>query len=349
MKGADATVTVVNPLRQQQWNQSLLGSGLGSIFHTANWARLLAESYGFHPAYLTLTEHGALRGCLPIMEVKSFLTGKRGVCLSFSDNCPALAREDTEFQILFESVLELGRMSGWRYVEFRGEPFLSDQLPARAYAHHEIELLDDEASMHSRLRKGTASSIRKADKEGVTISLSSSREAVREFYRLHCLTRQRHGLPPQPGLFFDNLHRHVIAEGLGFTALAHYQGKAVAGLICLHFGDRAVWKYGASDDAYRHLSANNLVLWHTIKTCAKRGFKSLSLGRTDLDNDGLLTFKNGWGAVRTPLNYYRYDFAKRGFVGGGKSRDLGAVRQVLRLLPVDVLKLLGQISYRHIG
>ena len=348
MTGSTAQVAVVNPLASADWNQTLLGSCQSTIFHSANWARLLAESYGYHPAYFTLSDQGAIRGCLPLMEVKSALTGRRGVCLSFSDCCGALAQGGADFQLLFQSVLELGRMSGWRYVEFRGEPFLAEELPSRAYAHHVIELSSDERLMRSRLRKGTASSIKKAEKDGVQVVIGDSLEGVREFYRLHCLTRRRHGVPPQPERYFDKLHEHVISQGLGFTALARYGESTVAGLVCLHFGDNAVYKYGASDEAFKQLSATNLVLWETMKRCAAQGMHWLSLGRSDLENEGLISFKNGWGAQRTLLKYYRYDFARSAFVGD-RERNLGFFKNVFRRLPVDLLKLIGRLAYRHMG
>jgi len=347
MNGTAPKVAVVNPLNSVDWNKTLLQSGQGTVFHSANWARLLAETYGYQPAYFTLSEQGAFRGCLPLMEVHSPWTGRRGVCLSFSDCCGALVRSPEDFQQLFDSVLELGRISGWRYVEFRGEPFLCRELPARAYAHHLIELGDEEL-MHSRLRKGTASSIKKARKEGVLVQISSSLDGVREFYRLHCLTRRRHGLPPQPVSFFDKLHQHVISQEMGFTALASQGETPVAGLICLHFGTNAVYKYGASDQAFKQLSGTNLVLWETMKNCARLGMRTLSLGRTDLDNEGLLIFKNGWGGEKTELCYYRYDFASNGFVRD-RERDLKIFKNLLRRLPVELLQLIGRLAYRHMG
>ncbi|WP_183362221.1 GNAT family N-acetyltransferase [Geomonas limicola] len=307
------------------------------------------ETYHYHPVYLMLTEQETFCGCLPIMEVDSIFTGKRGVCLSFSDCCGAVAKNKEEFRMLLESVLALGGMSGWRYIQFRGEQYLADQACDEAYAYHELELLSDEAKMHSRLRKGTSSSIRKAEREGVTITISQSLDDILGFYRLHCLTRRRLGLPPQPSSFFEKLHTHVINENLGFTVLARYKQKTVAGLICLNFADQAVWKYGASDDTYKHLSANNLVLWETIKACAARGFRSLSMGRTDLDNDGLISFKNGWGATKTSVGYYRYDFESNGFVSRSKNSRKIQYQKILRYLPVDVLRVIGEFAYKHIG
>lgn len=348
MTGPAAEVAVVNPLNCPEWNEMLLGCGHGTIFHSANWARLLAESYGYHPAYFTLSRQGALAGCLPLMEVNSVLTGRRGVSLSFSDYCGSIVEGPADFQLLFDSILELGRRSGWRHVEFRGEESLAAERPASSYAHHLLELSGDERLMHSRLRESTARNIRKAVKEGVTVEICRSLQGVRDFYRLHCLTRRRHGLPPQPGRFFDKLHEHVISQGLGFTALARKGQTTVAGVICLHFGCSALYKYGASDAAFQHLRANNLVLWEAIKYCAREGFRTFSLGRTDLDNEGLLTFKDGWGGNRSVLNYHRYEFASNGFVCDHE-RNLEVYKNVLKKLPIDVLKMLGKLAYRHIG
>lgn len=341
-------VAVVNPLNVPAWNDTVLTCGNGTIFHSANWAKLITETYGYHPTYFTLSDQGTFIGCLPVMEVNSLLTGRRGVCLSFSDYCGAVVKGSADFMSLFNSILELGRMSDWRYVEFRGEEFLTDQLPSKVYAHHVVELTKDEKVMYSNLRESTARNIRKAAKEGVAVSTCRTLQSVREFYRLHCLTRKRHGLPPQPSRFFEKLYEHVISQGFGFTALARKGQVPVAGVICLHFGRNAIYKYGASDASYQHLRANNLVLWEAIRKCASDGLGSFSLGRTELNNEGLMTFKNGWGANSTILNYYRYDFLTSRFVRDHE-RNMTVYRELLRRLPVNVLKMIGKVLYPHIG
>jgi hypothetical protein len=341
-------VAVVNPLNDPAWNDTILSCDNGTIFHSANWAKLITETYGYHPTYFTISDQGTFRGCLPVMEVNSFLTGRRGVCLSFSDYCGAVVHESADFIPLFNSILELGRMSGWRYVEFRGEKFLADELPSKAYAHHVVELTKDERVMYSNLRESTARNIRKAVKEGVVVSTCGTLQAVHEFYRLHCLTRKRQGVPPQPSRFFEKLHEHVISQGFGFIALARKGQVPVAGVICLHFGRNAIYKYGASDASYQHLRANNLVLWEAMKKCASDGLGYFSLGRSDLNNEGLMTFKNGWGANSEILNYYRYDFLTSCFVRD-QERNMKVYRELLTRLPVTVLKTIGKVLYPHMG
>ena len=342
------TVQLIDPLKDQQLDEWLRRCDHTTIFHSSNWARLVAQSYGYRPWYFALQVSGKVRGCLPVMEVNSAITGRRGVCVTFSDYCATLVKGERDFTLLFESVLEYGRARRWRYAEFRGEPFLSGENPFRVYAHDVIELAGDEKLMLSRLRNSTARNIQKAAKEGVTVDMDGTLQGVLEFYRLHCLTRRRQGLPPQPKGYFVNLHEHLISCNLGFTALARQGGVTVAGLICLHFGSNAIYKYGASDPGKQHLRANNLLFWELIRKCGRDGFAHLSLGRSDLENEGLLNFKNGWGGKRSELHYHKYDFAQNAFVSEEKS-NLEQYRKVLRKLPVALLRALGEIAYRHIG
>ena len=62
--------------------------------------------------------------------------------------------------------------------------------------------------------------VRKAEKDGVTVEVSQSEAAVREFYDLQCQTRKRHGLPPQPLGFFLNIWRHILSQNQGVVVLA---------------------------------------------------------------------------------------------------------------------------------
>lgn len=348
MAVGDLQVTVENPRNNKNWNRMILDFKGSTVFHTANWANLLSESYGYHPSYFTVLQEGRMKACLPVMEIKSFITGKRGVCLCFSDCCDAIANHADEFKLLFKSAIELGCISNWQYLELRGGKYVNNEVPSISYIHDSISLIDNPKLMQSKLRKGTASSIKKAEKEGVTIEMTDTVEAIRSFYRLHCMTRKRHGVPPQPYNFFVKLHEHLLSQGLGFTALAKHDGNVIAGLVCLSFGESAVWKYGASDERFKHLSGNNLLLWETIKLCARKGIRSFSLGRTDLDNAGLLSFKSGWGGERTLLNYYRYDLNKKKFMPHRQAQS-NWTKKMFRALPIEILKVVGQIAYRHIG
>lgn len=61
--------------------------------------------------------------------------------------------------------------------------------------------------------------------------------------------------------------------------LASFKGTIIAGAIYFHFGEKAVYKYGASDVKYQQLRPNNLVMWEAIRLYCQNGYKSFCFGR----------------------------------------------------------------------
>lgn len=171
---------------------------------------------------------------------------------------------------------------------------------------------------------------------------------MREFFRLNCLTRKEHGLPPQPLKFFKKVYEHLISKGLGFIVLASYKGVNIAGAVCFHCGGKGIYKYGASERKYQHLRANNLVMWEAIRLSIRQGCTSFSFGRTEPDNQGLIQFKSGWGAKEETIRYHRYDLKTDTFIHG---RPYGRAfyHKILRKMPVPLSRVAGELLYRHVG
>src|SRR5688572_16462219 len=88
--GEVPTVRIVNPLEDPQWDENIQRFSTATIFHTTAWARVLWETYRFSPNYFTVTNNQRLIAVLPLMEVDSWLTGRRGIGLPFTDECPPL-------------------------------------------------------------------------------------------------------------------------------------------------------------------------------------------------------------------------------------------------------------------
>jgi len=124
---------------------------------------------------------------------------------------------------------------------------------------------------------------------------------------------------------------------------------AIAGAVFLHFGSQAIYKYGASEKENQHLRPNNLIMWEAIRHYCEKGFKTISLGRTELENEGLLQFKRGWGALESILKYHKFDLARNVFVSNSDSRLTGWHNKVFRSYQIPILRLIGSLLYRHIA
>lgn len=340
---------VVNPLEDPSWDANLAACPGATFFHTAVWARVLHCAYGYRPAYFMAGDGSNVRPVLPLMEVDSWLTGRRGVSLPFTDECAPLSGDAGSFRRNYADVLRHAKSRRWKYLEVRGSGNLFDNAPASAsFFGHRLDLQAPEATLFSRFDPSVRRAIRKGENGGLTLEFSRDIEAVRDFHRLMRITRRRHGVPPQPFHFFVCIQRYVLAQKQGWVVLARHKGVPVAGAIYFHFGKTVIYKYGASDEKFQHLRANNVVMWEAIKRHAAEGFATLDFGRTARDNEGLRKFKLSWGASEHTIDYVRQN-PSTGHFAAAKAPGAGLLARLFQILPDPILRLIGVILYKHMA
>jgi hypothetical protein len=339
---------LVNPLEFANWDAQLAHFPTASFFHGTAWPRVVHETYGHEPVYFCRFAGGELKQLLPAMEVSSPWTGRRGICLPFADFCSPLNSSGEDLTALYAFAAQHGRHRNWRYFETRG-CFTQwvDATPSVGFFGHALPLEGGESALFEGLDGAVRRGIRKAEQAGVRVEFSNTADSIRIFYALHCKTRRRHGVPPQPIEFFENIARYVLEPGRGFVAIARRDQQPLAAAVYFHEGHGALYKFGASDHEFQHLRPNNLLMWEAIKHCAAAGFAELHFGRTSLYNDGLRHFKLGFGAVEEPIEYARYDYRRNGFVAA-VDRAEGPLNMVFRCLPQPLLVQAGRLLYRHL-
>ena len=346
---ANLRLQFINPGEHREWHDVLREHGDAGIFHTSVWARVLSMTYGFKPVYITLWEGHQLRFLLPLMDVRPFGAAKRGISLPFSDYCRAFVDTDIANLPLFSILTELGRERGWRYVELRGDGIPQpNTMPSTVFATHTLDLTKSPTEMMETFRHNMRRNIRTAERNKVSIVRSNSMEALSTYYRLHCLTRKRLGVPPQPRRFFNNVFREIILQNLGDIFLAYTDGRPIAGAIFFFFDKEALYKFSGGDITQRDLCPNHLLIWHAIQHYRKMGMERLCFGRTDISDQGLIHFKRGWGTWERLINYYHYDLQNQQFIRQKKSMP-PAIRTVMRHVPLPLLRGIGEVTYKYIG
>ena len=354
----NGSIQAVNPLDEPGWDAMVLTHPGYTFFQSRAWAQVLHRTYGFQPVYFTARDGNRLLAQLPVMEVKSWLTGRRGVSLPFTDVCPPLTSDPILFPALLGEVKKYGASRRWKYLEWRGsgshfgfenpgrEP--AALVPSLSFHGHVISLTQSKDSLFQRFDSGVCRAIRKAERAGVKGEIANDLASVRVFYSLHCQTRRRHGLPPQPFSFFENIHREILSKNLGFVSLAKYREKPIAAAIFFHFGQKAVYKYGASDEGYQQWRGNNQAMWEAIQWYSRHGFDELHLGRTSLANEGLRRFKLGWAAQEHRIEYFRFDFSTQ-TMAAERDEVYGWHNRIFRVLPIALSRLLGMLLYKHMA
>jgi hypothetical protein len=348
--GPTEDVLVLDPLLDPRWEALVRRHPRASVFHTPAWLEVLRRTYGYRPiAYAFAASNGELRSGVLFCEIKSWLTGKRLVSLPFSDHCEPLAEGPAELQRLLAPATRQLQTGLWRYLELRPlsrdfsegiDPQFQRYLFHRLDLRPPLEVLYKNLSVDSIRRK-----IQKAEKKGLGVETGSSQALLAEFYGLHVSTRRRQGVPPHPLKWF----RHVL-ECLGKNAtlrIARSMRTPVAAVLTLEKDSSMVYKYGCSDARFHNLGAMQFVFWNMICDAKSRGMLELDMGRSELDNPGLITFKDKWGARSQELVYIRDPLAGNTF--RNERIQARAAKFVFSRCPDWVLIFAGNLLYPHVG
>src|SRR5438445_438660 len=81
---------ILDPIHNPGWDHVVALHRDAGCFHTSAWAKVLHQTYNHRPFYLRFSRGRRLAALVPLMEVRSPFTGRRGVCLPFSDVCEPL-------------------------------------------------------------------------------------------------------------------------------------------------------------------------------------------------------------------------------------------------------------------
>lgn len=140
------------------------------------------------------------------------------------------------------------------------------------------------------LRKTTSHEIEKARANALRIEKCDNEKSLRNFYGLHVKNAKKHKIPAYPFSFFEYFFDSKESE---IILAKDNNGFVIAGSVFL-FYDRFVHYFqNASDERYKNLGANYLILSDEIEKCLKNNMV-FDFGGTRTGSS-LQTFKEGWG------------------------------------------------------
>jgi len=344
-------VWAINPLLDDRWPELIGRHPNASVFHSRGWLNTLQTTYGYEPiAFTTSAPSEKLTNAIVFCDVRSWLTGNRLVSLPFSDHCDPLVEDAEQFHALCAHVEALGKLQRWNYAEMRtANPCLGVEngfKQCRVYRRHRLDLRPSLDALQKGFHKDCIRRrIRHAECQGLRYEEGRSELLLRQFYHLIVRTRLRKHLPPQPLEWFQNL---VECMGKAVCIRVAFRGnQPIAGILTLDHGKKVYYKYGGSDATFNNFGATPMLFWVAIKAAKAAGMEELDLGRSELNNRGLLRFKERWSAEGVPLSTWRapathvspsFEYVK-----------LRLAKTVCAYSPSRMLILAGRLLYRHIG
>lgn len=344
------TIHITNPLSDLRWDDLVARHPNASAFHQRGWLEALSRTYGYQPLMLTrASADQPLSDGIVLCQVCSWITGTRLVSLPFSDHCDPLLNTSEEFCEFADWLRAQCDCQRWRYVEIRPLSGIQEGnhglQSSHSYCFHELDLTPSLERIFRGLdRDSVQRRIQRAEREGLSYEVGRSEDLVEEFYRLLLITRRRHHLLPQPRLWLKNL---VGCMGANVEVrVARNSNVPIAAMLTLRHRSSVIYKYGCSNDKLHNLGGVPFLFWKLIEESKASGAAKIDFGRSDLDQESLINFKDKFGTSKRLLKYYRYPSTPE---GKSPSWDRRGIRHFISVLPDVVSATAGRILYRHMG
>lgn len=234
---------------------------------------------------------------------KSWLWSPRG---------PLLPEKGTEaaWMLLEDACRDLARQGG--DVFMRVEPGILEKeakivlgkAAGQSYMPEHTLLINLEANVENILKQMTQKgryNIKKAHKSGVYVRVGTEEE-MDDFYDILKETATRDGFHVHNKGFYSRFLELLGSKGRFYVA--HHEQDMIGGLLATHFGDTAIYYFGASSNSYRNKMAPYALQWFAIQEAKKNGMSTYDFLGIAPEGDskdvlaGVTQFKTRFGGKR---------------------------------------------------
>jgi len=176
---------------------------------------------------------------------------------------------------------------------------------APIHMHPELSWMLDitpiEDDLMAAMRKTTRYSIRKAEKDGVTVEMSDKAGDVERFYKVYEDTVDRQHFTPFSRTYLKNEFETFAQDNAARWFFAVYKGETISAAMIVFKGNSGFYHHGASIQRYAKIPASYLLQWNAIKEAKRRNLSLYNFwGISPEDRPGhpwagLSLFKKGFG------------------------------------------------------
>jgi len=301
----------LRPPDRAAWDALVQDCPEATVFHTSAWADLWTEEWrGARWVAVAIEEApGRYAGAIGAI-VRGSGIARRVFSMPYGTYGGPLVRRDhpDPVSVRRELLESFARVAGAR-LTLRSEMTWYEgeraELPDRLEIHegftHVLPLRSDFEVLAEGFSASTRRLVRQAEESGLTIGSAEGENDLRAFYDLAVETVRRRGGKPKPYSLYERIQRTLVPQGLARYHLVRSGDRPVAGSLHLfHEGVALNWLPVSRQSSWP-LRPNNFLVARTLETLCAAGYLEYNLGASPPDADGLIRFKEGWGAVPRPI------------------------------------------------
>jgi GNAT acetyltransferase-like protein len=300
-------VELVSPPDPAAWDALVAEADTATVFHTSAWARLwIAEWPGARWEAVVLPDETGYAGGLGLI-VRDGALGRRVMAMPYGTYSGPIVRRGhpdpaSVRRQLLEGYAQLVRHAWVMLSELTWYEGHRDELPAELIAAesftHVRPLDPDFTTLLRALPHSVRSRVRQAEERGLTVRRATDARDIRHYHALAVRAVRRRGGLPKPLSLYQRIFRDLVPPGLARYDLAEHEGRAIGGSLHFTFGGTGINWLTVSDERALELRPNNLIIARVMRDLCEAGYREYNLGGSPPDAEGLIRFKEGWGATR---------------------------------------------------
>lgn len=315
---------------KEEYTEFIKNHEKATFLQTFGWAKVKYDWK--HEVVIVRDENGKIKGSVSVLIRKIPIFKNT---LMYAPRGPIFDENDEEtFNLLIDGIDELAKKYKAFLFKFDPDVEFSNDNFKRMLKNRKIKVLgkvkdatqlmqpryvcrtnikdkteeDVFASFHSKTRYN----IRLATKKGVTVR-EGTRKDLADFKNIMDVTGQRDGFFIRSLEYFEKIYDSLEPNSLKIL-FADYEGKPIATVMNILFGNKVWFLYGGSLNEYRNVMPAYLIQWEMIKwaiqnNCDVYDFRGISAIDLEHKNEGLWRFKKGFNAelIRLTEGYKVYN------------------------------------------
>lgn len=340
-------IDIVGHVPDDRWKSFLDKERNATLHHTPEWKRFLEKTFSYQPQYLfATTDTGELAGLLPLFYIRSRLTGDRLCSVPFSPQCGCLGDREV-CAALFSEAIAISKKLHSNTIEIRSPTGLENFKESCTFSTYLLSLSSNPEEIRQKVHKSARRAIKKSEQLGVTVTTSTQKEDLKEFYEINRDNKQLLGVPCHPWKFFENLF--AALEGYVYLYLSHHNNTVIAGGIMECYKDTFLYGYGAADPGSLHVQPYYAFIWKSIEDACHQGYKTYDFGRVSSENSGLIEFKKKWGTEEKKLCYSVYPLSSKLSLPNRDTPLFRLGNTFIRKMPLPVYTRFSDSIFAHFG
>ncbi|KJS03129.1 MAG: hypothetical protein VR65_02490 [Desulfobulbaceae bacterium BRH_c16a] len=272
------------------WDQAVITFAHAHPLNAYGWGRV-REIDGWKPSYFVAKEGDTVKGMIMVLTKKIPWTG---LSIMYAPKGPLCDPSDQNtLNALLTKVRQEGRKK--RTIFIRIDPNLAEENVStgndpfinEGFIHLEhrwsfwnsprdvyrIDLTKarNEDELFKTIDHSARKSVRKAQKEGVTIRPAENPGDLKKFYEIFSNVSVEKGFMCRKLKYQEALWSEYIEKGNGQLFLGIYQGEVIGGAICLVFGGKCLGMHMGTASEFMKLQTHSGYVWESLKWAQQLG------------------------------------------------------------------------------